>query len=62
MNTTKSKIESLLRKLPNECSVEDIHYHLYVFQKVYEGLKLADTEGRLQQDEAENILSKWLIE
>jgi hypothetical protein len=30
MSTAKHDIELLLKKLPDDCSVEDIQYHLYV--------------------------------
>ncbi|BAQ61199.1 prevent host death protein [Geminocystis sp. NIES-3708] len=52
----------MLRKLPDDCTIEDIQYHLYVLGKVRQGLQFADTEGVLQQAEVEGLLSKWLIE
>jgi hypothetical protein len=30
----KQQVESLLHKLPDNCSLEDIQYHLYVLDKV----------------------------
>ncbi|MCU0534763.1 MAG: hypothetical protein MUD14_12795 [Hydrococcus sp. Prado102] len=62
MNTIKDTIKSILNQLPDNCSVEDIQYHLYVVEKVRQGINVADTESRLKQGEAEGILSKWLIE
>ncbi|WP_013325018.1 hypothetical protein [Gloeothece verrucosa] len=62
MNTIKQKIESILNQLPDDCSIEDIQYHLYVLEKIRLGLKVADTENRLKQEEVEGLLSKWLIE
>jgi hypothetical protein len=62
MSSTKQTVESMLRKLPNDCTIEDIQYHLYVLGKVYQGLQVADTEGVLQQVEVEGLLNKWLIE
>ena len=59
--TTKQKVASLLSKLPDDCSLEDIQYHLYVLSKVRRGLSVADTTGTLAQKEAEESLSKWLI-
>ena len=60
MATAKEEVEQLLGKLPNECSLEDIQYHLYVLEKVRNGLKAADGEGAIPQEEAEERLSKWL--
>ena len=62
MATAKEEVESLLNKLPDDCSLEDIQYHLYVIEKVRHGLAAADSQGTLTQDEAESQLSKWLTE
>jgi hypothetical protein len=62
MNSIKQKIESILNQLPDDCSIEDIQYHLYVLEKVQQGLKVADADNRLIQEEVEGLLSKWLIE
>lgn len=62
MSNIKQQIESILKQLPEDCSIEDIQYHLYVFEKVYQGLKIADTETILKQEEVEGLLNKWLIE
>jgi len=61
MATAKEEVESLLDKLPDDCSLEDIQYHLYVVEKVRNGLDAADTLGAISQEEAEARLGKWLI-
>jgi hypothetical protein len=61
MSSAKEEVESLLDKLPDDCSLEDIQYHLYVIEKVRHGLDAADTQGTLTQEEAEGQLSKWLM-
>jgi len=60
MSTAKEEVESLLDKLPDSCSIEDIQYHLYVMEKVRHGLDAADREGAMTQQEAEEQLGKWL--
>ena len=60
MSTAKEEVEALLNKLPDDCSLEDIQYHLYVIEKVRHGLEVADTQGTLTQEEAERQLGKWL--
>ena len=60
MNPAKTEAETLLRRLPDDCSFEDIHYHLYVLEKIQRGLEIADTRGALSQDEVEKRLAKWL--
>ena len=62
MSTAKQDVERLLSKLPEDCSVEDIQYHLYVLNKVRRGLDDARTNGTLPQEEVESRLSKWLTE
>lgn len=62
MSTAKHEVELLLRKLPENCSLEDIQYHLYVLDKVQRGLQEARKRGTLSQDEAEKRLSQWLAE
>ena len=62
MQTTKQKIELLLKKLPDDCSLEDVQYHLYVLNKVLTGLEVADSQGTISQNQAEEALSKWLIQ
>ncbi|HEX8128591.1 MAG TPA: hypothetical protein VF527_05765 [Pyrinomonadaceae bacterium] len=61
MSSAKEEVESLLDKLPDDCSLEDIQYHLYVIEKVRHGLEAAAQEGTLTQAEAEAQLSKWLM-
>ena len=58
----KEQVASLLDRLPNDTSIEDIQYHLYVIEKVRNGFESADKEGTLTQAQAEERLGKWLIE
>ncbi|BBO18076.1 conserved hypothetical protein [Candidatus Brocadia pituitae] len=60
MQTAKKEVFELLNRLPEDCSLEDIQYHLYVLQKIERGLKDAE-EGRVySQAEVEKIMAKWL--
>jgi hypothetical protein len=60
--TAKQEAKSLLEKLPDNCSIEDIQYHLYVLEKVRSGLEDARENGAISQEDAESRLSKWLSE
>ena len=60
--SAKQEVQSLLQKLPDNCSLEDIQYHLYVLEKVQRGLEGAREHGTVSQAEAEARLDKWLIE
>ena len=60
MNTAKDEVKALLDKLPDDCSMEDVQYHLYVVEKVHRGIERAEKEGAISQDEAERKLGKWI--
>jgi hypothetical protein len=47
MSNAKQDVESLLNRLPDNVSVEDIQYHLYVLDKVRRGLEDACVNGTL---------------
>jgi len=62
MSKVKQDVERLLNKLPDDCSIEDVQYHLYVVEKVRRGLEDARANGTLSEEEVEVRLSKWLPE
>ena len=60
MATAKEEVAELLRRLPDECTLEDIQYHLYVLEKIRRGVDDADT-GRVQsQEQVEARFAEWL--
>lgn len=61
MSAIKDEVTSLLDRLPDDASIEDVQYHLYVVEKVRNGLDAARTEGAVSQEQAEEKLGKWLI-
>ena len=60
MSSPKSDAQAMIDGLPEDASLEDIQYHLYVLEKVKRGLGRAETEGALSHDEAKARLSEWL--
>lgn len=62
MQIAKQQVASMLQKLPDDCSLEDIQYHLYVIEKIKNGVARAETEGAVSQQDAENYLAKWIRE
>ena len=62
MSTAKEEVHALLSKLPDDCSLEDIQYHLYVIGKVRNGLEVADSQGSVPQEKVEQRFGKWLTE
>ncbi|WP_089726840.1 hypothetical protein [Candidatus Thiosymbion oneisti] len=59
MNTAKEEVKSLLNTLPEDCTLEDVQYHLYVIEKIQKGISRAKTEGTLSQEEVERNFSRW---
>ena len=59
MSTAKDDVKALLDKLPDDCSLEDVQYHLYVVEKINRGIKRAESEGVSSQEEVERKFAKW---
>ncbi len=59
MITAKKEVETMLATLPDDCSLEDIQYHLYVLEKIRRGLESAEQQSVITQEEVEQRLSKW---
>lgn len=59
MSAAKEEVKALLDKLPDDCSLEDIQYHLYVVEKIHRGIERAEKGETLSQDEVERKLGKW---
>ena len=59
MISAKHQVESLLERLPDDCSLEDVQYHLYVIEKIRRGQQRAETEGALSQEEVEKRMERW---
>lgn len=60
MNTAKADVHAMLDSLPDDTSLEDIQYHLYVLEKIKRGSERADAEGTLTHEQARQRLGKWL--
>ena len=60
MSEVKEEVGELLKKLPDDCTLEDIQYHLYVLEKVRRGIARAEGEGVQTQQQVEQRLARWL--
>jgi hypothetical protein len=56
--TAKQEVRSMLERLPDTCSLEDIQYHLYVLEKVRSGIVDARDHGPVSEEETEARLDK----
>jgi predicted transcriptional regulator len=58
--SAKQTVRDVLKRLPDDCTLEDVQYHLYLRQKL-EKSRRAAAEGRLvPHEEVKRRLSKWL--
>ena len=61
-NAVKDTVRQMLDRLPDDVTLEDIQYHIYVRQKVERGMRDME-EGRVHsQEEVEKWMDKWLVE
>ena len=51
----------ILEQLPDDCSIEDVQYQLYVVETIRRRLELAEKSVPVPLIEAEKRLEKWLI-
>jgi hypothetical protein len=61
MPNPKADVSSMLEKLPDNSSFEDIQYHLYVLEKISRGIARAEAEGTIPNIAAKERLGKWLV-
>jgi predicted transcriptional regulator len=59
MVSIKEEVAQLLERLPDDCSLEDIQYHLYVLEKVRRGMQDLDAGRTEAQEDVERQLSRW---
>lgn len=59
---TKEKVQEVLDRLPDDCSMDDVLYHLYVVQQVERGLADVDTGRTIPHEKvAEELRRKWVL-
>ena len=56
----KEQAIELIKSLPDDCTLEDIQYHLYVRAKVERGIKAIDEGRMVSQEEAEKKVKEWV--
>jgi predicted transcriptional regulator len=58
---TKDTVRALLNRLPEDCTLDDVQYHLYVIQAVDRGLADAAAGRTVSHEEvAAELRKKWL--
>lgn len=60
MSAAKEEVQNLLDNLPDDATLDDIHYHLYVLEKIKRGQKDIADGRSYTTEQAKERLSKWL--
>jgi hypothetical protein len=58
---TKDTVRALLDRLPDDCTLDDVLYHVYVIQAVEQGLAAIEEGRTLTHEEVvEKLREKWV--
>ena len=58
MSSIKHDVTVLLKNLPDNCSLEDIQYHLYILEKIQKGKERSQAEGSIEHAEVERRIKE----
>ena len=57
----KIEAENIIKKFPDNATIEDIQYHLFIATKIKNSRKQIEQGKLYSQSEVEEKLSRWLI-
>lgn len=58
----KQTVRDLLDRLPDDCTLEDMLYHLYVIDEAQRGMAELDAGGGIPHERvAEELCRKWQV-
>ena len=58
----KQSVQALLDRLPDDCSLDEVQYHLYVLQSIERGQADAKAGRTISHQEvARELRKKWLV-
>jgi hypothetical protein len=60
VQTAKEEVQDLLQHLPDDATLEDIQYHIYVKQKIAQGLADVRAGRVISQEHIEKRFARWL--
>ena len=60
MSSVMQEVKELVSHLPDDTSIEDVQYHLYVLGKVQKGRDDISNGRHCSTEEAKEHLSRWL--
>ena len=59
METAKEEVRRILESLPDDATLEDIQYRIYVRQAITAGLRDVDQGRVVSQEEVERRMARW---
>ena len=62
MQNVKEQVRELLEVLPDDVSFEDLQYHLFVREKIVQGVSDLDAGRVVSENEMEQNFKRWLDE
>jgi len=60
MINAMQEVKTLVNHLPDNASIEDVQYHLYVLEKIRKGQSAISNGNHFTSDEVRQRLNKWL--
>lgn len=60
MKSARKEVRKILDQIPDDASLEDIQYHIYVCQKIERGLQDMDHGRVLSREQVEKRMSRWI--
>jgi hypothetical protein len=61
LSADKSEAVEMIKKLPDDATLEDIQHHLFVLEKMKLGQQRLVSEGGIPQAVMEQDLAKWIL-
>ena len=62
MATAKDEVRRLLEALPDDATLEDVQYSIYVRERIERARREIDAGKLIEHDEVENRMRRWLDE
>ena len=60
MSSAMNDVKELIKHLPDDTSIEDVQYHLYVLEKIRKGRDDISNGRHFTTEQAKERLSRWL--
>jgi predicted transcriptional regulator len=57
--TVKEQVRKMIEQLPDECSVEDVQYQLFLIEKVRRGLESIDEGKGIPHEQVRKRFASW---